>query len=119
MIDPSLIGRSLSPVTAHVEPGRLRYFRETLGETNPVYGDAKAAQAAGYAATPVPPTYLFCLEMMDAEQAFEFITVHRRRHRAPAAWRTALHVPGARGGRRHADCSSRASSASPTRRAAR
>ena len=38
-------------------------------------GDAKAAQAAGYAATPVPPTYLFCLEMMDAEQAFEFITV--------------------------------------------
>jgi acyl dehydratase len=75
MIDPSVIGRSLSPVTAHVEPGRLRYFRETLGETNPVYGDAGAAQAAGYAGTPVPPTYLFCLEMMDAEQAFEFITV--------------------------------------------
>ncbi|MBR1280825.1 MaoC family dehydratase N-terminal domain-containing protein [Bradyrhizobium sp. AUGA SZCCT0177] len=75
MIDPSVIGRSLSPVTAHVEPGRLRYFRETLGETNPVYGDAKAALASGYTATPVPPTYLFCLEMMDAEQAFEFITV--------------------------------------------
>ena len=74
MIDPSLIGRSLSPVTAHVEPGRLRYFRETLGETNPVYGDADAARAAGYAATPVPPTYLFCLEMMDATVPFEFLT---------------------------------------------
>ena len=74
MIDPSLIGRSLSLVTAHVEPGRLRYFRETLGETNPVYTDARAAQAAGYAATPVPPTYLFCLEMMDAAEPFEFLT---------------------------------------------
>ena len=75
MVDPSLVGRSLSPVTAHVEPGRLRYFRQTLGETNPVYGDAKTAQASGYPGTPVPPTYLFCLEMMDAEQSFEFLTV--------------------------------------------
>ncbi len=24
--------------------------------------------------TPVPPTYLFCLEMMDAERPFEFLT---------------------------------------------
>ena len=70
MVDHSVIGRSLAPVTAHVEPGRLRFFRETLGERNPAYTDAGAAKAAGYAAIPVPPTYLFCLEMMDAEQAF-------------------------------------------------
>ena len=75
MVDHSVVGRSLAPVTAHVEPGRLRYFRGTLGETNPVYADAKVAQASGYAAAPVPPTYLFCLEMMDAEQAFEFLDV--------------------------------------------
>ncbi len=75
MVDHSAVGRRLAPVTAHVEPGRLRFFRETLGESNPVYNDAAAAKAAGYAATPVPPTYLFCLEMMDAEQAFEFLTV--------------------------------------------
>ena len=37
MVDHSVVGRSLAPVTAHVEPGRLRFFRETLGETNPVY----------------------------------------------------------------------------------
>jgi acyl dehydratase len=75
MVDHSVVGRRLTPVTAQVEPGRLRFFRETLGESNPVYNDAAAAQAAGYAATPVPPTYLFCLEMMDAEQAFEFLDV--------------------------------------------
>ena len=37
MVDHSVVGRSLAPVTAHVEPGRLRFFRETLGERNPVY----------------------------------------------------------------------------------
>ena len=74
MVDHSAVGRRLAPVTARVEPGRLRFFRETLVESNPVYNDDAAAKAAGYAATPVPPTYLFCLEMMDAEQPLEFLT---------------------------------------------
>jgi hypothetical protein len=39
MVDHSVVGRSLAPVTAHVEPGRLRFFRETLGERNPAYTD--------------------------------------------------------------------------------
>lgn len=74
MVDQSAVGRSFTPVTAHVEPGRLRYFLNTLGERNPVYRDEQAARAAGYSAIPVPPTYLFCLEMMDAERPFEFLT---------------------------------------------
>jgi acyl dehydratase len=74
MVDRSAVGRSFTPVTAHVEPGRLRYFLNTLGERNPVYRDQQAARAAGYSAIPVPPTYLFCLEMMDAERPFEFLT---------------------------------------------
>ncbi|MCO5130311.1 MAG: MaoC family dehydratase N-terminal domain-containing protein [Xanthobacteraceae bacterium] len=74
MVDRSAIGRNFTPVTAHVEPGRLRYFCDTIGENNPIYRDAQAARAEGYAAIPVPPTYLFCLEMMDAENPFEFLT---------------------------------------------
>jgi acyl dehydratase len=74
MVDRSAIGRSFTPVTARVEPGRLRYFLNTLGERNPVYRDETVARAAGYSATPVPPTYLFCLELMDAERPFEFLT---------------------------------------------
>jgi acyl dehydratase len=74
MVDQSAVGRSFTPVTAHVEPGRLRYFLNTLGEHNPVYRDEAAARAAEYSAIPVPPTYLFCLELMDNERPFEFLT---------------------------------------------
>lgn len=74
MVDQTAVGRSFTPVTARVEPGRLRYFFNTTGERNPVYRDAKVAQSEGYAAIPVPPTYLFCLEMMDSDNPFEFLT---------------------------------------------
>lgn len=74
MVDQSAVGRAFTPVTACVEPGRLRFFLDTIGETNPLYRDESAARAAGYAAPPVPPTYLFCLEMMDAAEPFEFLT---------------------------------------------
>ena len=69
MVDQSAVGRAFTPVTARVEPGRLRFFLDTLGESNPLYRDAQAASAS-----PVPPTYLFCLEMMDATEPFEFLT---------------------------------------------
>jgi len=74
MVDQSAVGRTLAPVTARVEPGRLRFFFDTLGEQNPVYRNEAAARAAGYPATPVPPTYLFCLEMIDNENPFGFFT---------------------------------------------
>jgi len=74
MVDQSAVGRTFAPVTARVEPGRLRFFLDTLGETNPVYRDEAAARAVGFTAAPVPPTYLFCLEMMDAPDPFEFLT---------------------------------------------
>jgi acyl dehydratase len=74
MVDRSAVGRSFPPVTARVEAGRLRYFLDTIGERNPVYRDADAARAEGYSAIPTPPTYLFCLEMMDAERPFEILT---------------------------------------------
>ncbi|WP_315834298.1 MaoC family dehydratase N-terminal domain-containing protein [Bradyrhizobium prioriisuperbiae] len=73
MVDQSAVGRTFTPVTARVEPGRLRYFFNTLGETSPVYREEGAARAEGFAAIPVPPTYLFCLEMMDNDKPFEFL----------------------------------------------
>ncbi len=73
MVDQSAVGVTFAPVRAQVEPGRLRYFFDTIGERNPVFRDPAAAKAAGYAATPIPPTYLFCLEMMDSQNPFEFL----------------------------------------------
>ena len=57
MVDASAIGHRFAPVTARAEPGRLRFFLDTLGETNPLCRGPGAA---------LPPTYLFCLEMLDA-----------------------------------------------------
>jgi acyl dehydratase len=73
MVDDSAIGMTLTPVHARVEPGRLRFFLDVLGERNPVYRDLAAARAAGFSERPIPPTYLVCLEMMDGEKPFEML----------------------------------------------
>jgi hypothetical protein len=53
----------LPAFTVDVEKGRLRFFAKAIGQTDPVYTDEAAARAAGHPALPVPPTFLFCLEM--------------------------------------------------------
>jgi hypothetical protein len=63
-----LKGHVFAPVTATVEAGRLRFFNKAIGETNPaVTGPDSSGRV------PVPPTYLFCLEMLDAENPFAFV----------------------------------------------
>lgn len=63
MIDKKFIGYEMAPHEAAVEPGRLRFFAKAIGETDPIYTDEAAAKAAGHPALPVPPTFLFCLDM--------------------------------------------------------
>jgi acyl dehydratase len=63
MIDRCHIGTSFLPFTVGVEASRLRFFAKATGQTDPVYSDPEAALAAGYPGLPVPPTFLFCLEM--------------------------------------------------------
>ena len=62
-IDPAVIGRILPGHEALAERGRLRFFAKAIGETDPLYFDVEAAKAAGHRDLPVPPTFLFCLEM--------------------------------------------------------
>ena len=38
-------------------------FAQAIGETDPLYLDEAAAQAAGFRSLVVPPTFVFCLEM--------------------------------------------------------
>lgn len=57
MIDPSHIGAETEEVSIAVERGQLRLFCQATGETNPVFWDAEAAQAAGHDRIPTPPTY--------------------------------------------------------------
>lgn len=70
MVDQSDIGRSFAPVIAYVEPRRLRYFLDALNEKNRTYRGQHAAHAV---AIPVPPTYLFCLQMLDNDSPYEFL----------------------------------------------
>lgn len=53
----------LPVVHAQVERGALRFFAAATGETRPEYVDLGAARAAGHRDLPVPPTYLFSLEL--------------------------------------------------------
>jgi acyl dehydratase len=45
-----------------VEKGRIRFFAEVIGATDPIYFDASAAQAAGYRNVVAPPTFIFGAE---------------------------------------------------------
>ncbi len=66
MLDRSLIGSETEMRSVEVEKGRLEFFAEATGETNPVYFDEQAAKAAGHRSLPAPPTFLFCLESLAA-----------------------------------------------------
>jgi N-terminal half of MaoC dehydratase len=62
-VDESVIGKVLPPITLTVDAGRLRFFAKAIGETNPVFTDLETAKAAGHRDLPVPPTYLFGIEL--------------------------------------------------------
>jgi acyl dehydratase len=69
MIDKKFIGHKLPPFKVFVEAGRLRFFAKACGQTDPVYSDEIAANKAGFPHLPVPPTFLFCLEMDSPDPA--------------------------------------------------
>ncbi|KRB84059.1 MaoC family dehydratase N-terminal domain-containing protein [Noviherbaspirillum sp. Root189] len=55
MIDRKHIGRIVSRHQAEVERGRLRLFAKAIGETDRRWTEGERL--------PVPPTFLFCLDM--------------------------------------------------------
>jgi acyl dehydratase len=63
MIDRKWIGHESAPATLPLDRRRLQFFAKAIGETDPVYSDVTAAQAAGYPDIPVPPTFLFAAEL--------------------------------------------------------
>jgi len=71
-VPQSAVGLELPPFSATVEAGRLRFFAEAIGETNPIYTDRAAAEAAGHPNLPVPPTFFFGLKL-DAPDPFRWI----------------------------------------------
>lgn len=64
MIDRNIIGMVFPPLRVTAEAGQLRFFAKAIGETDPVYRDEAAARDAGHPDLPVPPTFLFSMELM-------------------------------------------------------
>jgi hypothetical protein len=69
MIDKRFIGHCMPAFSVDVEKGRLRFFAKGSAQTDPVYSDEAIAVAQGYPSLPVPPTFLFCLEMESPDPA--------------------------------------------------
>jgi acyl dehydratase len=63
MLDTKYIGHRLPSFSTDVDKGRLRFFAKATAQTDRVYFDEQAAHDAGHPGLPVPPTFLFCLEM--------------------------------------------------------
>ena len=63
MIDRKWIGHELPAAVLPLVRTRLRFFAKAIGESSPVYTDTEAAQSAGYADLPAPPTFLFAAEL--------------------------------------------------------
>lgn len=57
MIERSLLGRQTPPSHVLVEKGAIRRFAEAIGESNPLYYEESAAQAAGFSSLVAPPTF--------------------------------------------------------------
>jgi acyl dehydratase len=62
-ISPDAIGMSLPPVGMDIERGRLAAFARATGQRDPVYSDVDAAKNAGHPDVPVPPSFLFAIEL--------------------------------------------------------
>jgi len=62
MIDKKFIGYEVPPTLWDVEKGRIRFFAEVIGATDPIHLDATAAKAAGYRNVVAPPTFIFRAE---------------------------------------------------------
>jgi hypothetical protein len=68
MLNREYIGRRLRSVTRTVEAGRLRFFLDTVGDKAQAF-----ANPGDDAALRAPPTYLFCLEMMDDPDPLDWL----------------------------------------------
>ncbi|MDZ4269713.1 MAG: MaoC family dehydratase N-terminal domain-containing protein [Mycobacterium sp.] len=71
-LDPSAIGTQLPAATMTVDRAGLRFFAKAIGEADPVYTDVDAARAAGHPDLPVPPTFLFSIEL-EAPDPFAYL----------------------------------------------
>ncbi|MEP1472142.1 MAG: MaoC family dehydratase N-terminal domain-containing protein [Halieaceae bacterium] len=73
MLDRNYIGHTFPAHSVPVEVGRLKFFAQAVGESDPIYHDEEAARAAGYRALPAPPTFVFSLNLAGTDLAEKYV----------------------------------------------
>jgi acyl dehydratase len=63
-VDTSVIGKPTGAAKVIVERGPVSYFASSVKDENPILHDAGAAEAAGFAGIPAPPTFSFAMNHM-------------------------------------------------------
>ncbi|MFD1811527.1 MaoC family dehydratase N-terminal domain-containing protein [Rhodococcus gannanensis] len=71
-LDRSVVGREFAPVSLLVTRSRLQNFAKATGQSDPIYTDVDAAKQAGHRDLPVPPTFVFGIEL-EAPNPFAFL----------------------------------------------
>src|SRR5205823_3391825 len=67
-LNQSFKGKAYQPVSFTVERDRVVQFADAIGEDAPVFRDADAARAAGYAEQVAPPTLVTAMQIMTSGQ---------------------------------------------------
>jgi acyl dehydratase len=67
-VDTSIIGKPTSARRVRVERGPIEFFATAVKDDNPIYHDADAAAAAGFAGIPAPPTFSFVMSHQGARR---------------------------------------------------
>jgi acyl dehydratase len=77
IFDRSTVGMKTRPVSYPVEKGRIAFFCDVVGETNPIHFDEAAARRAGFPTIVAPPTFpmVIDLETLNAAPRLGFTPV--------------------------------------------
>ena len=70
-IDPSLVGHETQVETGTVNAEDIRQFADAVGDTNPIFRDAAAAQLAGFRQIPAMPTFVTRFRVPFAESGLD------------------------------------------------
>ncbi len=68
IFDRSSKGATLEPVTVPIERGRIRFFAQVLGETDPIHFDLEAARAAGHPDLVASTSFFMVVESAATEE---------------------------------------------------
>ncbi|MFI5272166.1 MAG: MaoC family dehydratase N-terminal domain-containing protein [Ktedonobacterales bacterium] len=70
-LDPNLAGHETTPETGTIAAAAIAQFADAVGDANPLFHDAAAARAAGFAQVPAMPTFVTRFRVPFAEAGLD------------------------------------------------